>query len=505
MARRTFIAGSLSAAGLALAACSNDSPGAGASGGGANAPLSIMIPLFGTAPAPDGAVHAAFEELVGRKLDITWVPSGDYPDRMTVTMASGDVPQVLTVLGKDANFVQSAEAGAFWDLTEHLERYPNLAVPDPETALAASVNGTQYGLFRRRPAMRATAVFRQDWLDELGLALPETVDELRTVAEAFVTERPGGSENAGLEMSDWGATYGGDSPYEYLETWFGAPNGWGEQGGKLVPAFDTEEFFEAQRFMRALRADGLMNADFATMPAADLTSRFFSGGAGISLTTDDLEQYANLFEDADPGSGADYVGNAGNLLGPDGRRRAHPTTGYSGILAISKQSVPTEDDLDAVLAVFSALNTEAGQLLRLGVEGVSYEPDGDYFARLEGPEAETAIADGSQFIQLSTNVGDLPNPLLAPRNEGFAQMSARREELRARDLEDAVRNPALPFVSQTQLSQGAVLSQIIGDARIKFIAGEIDEAGYKGEIARWHSTGGDDVISEVNELYSQAQ
>ena len=33
-----------------------------------------------------------------------------------------------------------------------------------------------------------------------------------------------------------------------IETWFGAPNGWGERDGKLVPGFDTPEFLEANQF-----------------------------------------------------------------------------------------------------------------------------------------------------------------------------------------------------------------------------------------------------------------
>ena len=505
--RRTFLAGSLaSLAAVTLAACS--APQQGQKGNAAAGPLTVMLPVFATAPAATGALQKEIEKFIGRSLDITWVPASDYPDRMTVTLASSELPQVLAVLSKDPGFVQSAQAGAFWDLTDKLSAYPNLVAEDANVAAASSINGIQYGVFRRRDPMRATSVFRQDWLDQLGLDVPESVEELRTVAEAFVTERPGGQENTGMLLSQWGAVYGGGSPYEMIETWFGAPNGWGERGGDLIPAFDTEEFFEAQRFLRTMREDGLLNADFATLAPKDLDNGFFTGRGGITVTTDDaLPAYAKLFDEQDPGNGFAYVTGGGNLVGPDGDLHAMPTPGYSGFLAISKQSVTTEEQLAAVLTVLDALNTPEGQNLQaIGIEGKSYTMDGEFYVPLEGAEAETIINDSSQaFYQMYTGVNGSTVPQVKPASAGLEELYARRTELRERDLASAVYNVAAPFVSPTQITEGATLNQIIGDARVRFIAGQIDEAGYQAEIDRWHSSGGDAVIKEINDLYAESR
>lgn len=507
--RRAFLAGSLAAmAAAALAACTPSQQSQQGGGNTSTTPVSIMLPLFATAPSAAGELQKAIEKLLGRKLDITWVPASEYPDRMTVTMASGDLPQILAVLSKDPGFVRSAQAGAFWDLTDKLDAFPNLVAEDPVVSAAASINGTSFGVFRRRDPMRATAVFRQDWLDQLGLAAPESVDDLRSVAEAFVSERPGGQENSGLLLSQWGAVYGGGSPYEMIETWFGAPNGWGERGGDLVPSFDTDEFFEASLFLRSMREDGLLNADFATLTTKDLDNGFFSGKGGLTVTTDDaLPAYAKLFDQQDPDNGFAYVSGGGNLVGPDGQRHAMPTPGYSGFLAISRQSVTTEEQLNDVLSVLDTLNTPEGQNLQaIGIEGKSYTMDGEFYVPLTGPGAETIINDSTQaFYQLYTGINGTTVPLIKPASAGLQDMYAVRTEMRERDLAAAVYNAAAPYVSPTQVAQGATLNQIIGDARVRFIAGQIDESSYRAEIARWHSSGGDAVIKEINDLHAESR
>jgi len=53
------------------------------------------------------------------------------------------------------------------------------------------------------------------------------------------------------------------------------------------------------------------------------------------------------------------------------------------------------------------------------------------------------------------------------------------------------------------MSKGAQLDQIIGDARLKYFAGQFTQDQYTAEIKRWHTEGGDQVIKEMNELYAK--
>ncbi|MDX6282180.1 MAG: putative aldouronate transport system substrate-binding protein, partial [Kribbellaceae bacterium] len=176
------VAVALSTALLAASCSSGDDPQA------ASNELTVMAPLFGTAPDPGGELQQAVEKVVGKKLKITWVPNAEYGDKSNVTLASDNIPDLMVVNEKSPSFVKAAEAGAFWDLTGKLDKYPNLKPADEQTAKNTLVNGKTYGIYRVRPLLRSGIVIRKDWLAKLGLQEPKTVEDLYTVAKAF-TER----------------------------------------------------------------------------------------------------------------------------------------------------------------------------------------------------------------------------------------------------------------------------------------------------------------------------
>ena len=66
-------------------------------------------------------------------------------------------------------------------------------------------------------------------------------------------------------------------------------------------------------------------------------------------------------------------------------------------------------------------------------------------------------------------------------------------------------NPAEPLVSQVYAQRGAQLDNIVGDARIQYIVGQIDESGLDEAEELWLKSGGQDLIDEMNELYQEIQ
>ncbi|WP_206074383.1 extracellular solute-binding protein [Antribacter gilvus] len=514
---RALAAAAAAGAVLLTAACGPDEPEAASL-----TTLTVMAPLLETqAPDPEGELQTAVEELIGKDLDITWVPNAEYGDKTTVTLASDQLPHVMVVQGKTPAFVQSAEAGAFWDLTDKLGDYPNLTanpaadqrsgVPiDTETIqLNASVNGTVYGVFRLRDAMRTAVVLRKDWLDALGLDAPTTTDELYEVAKAFSEQDPDGNgqdDTYGIVVPKWPGSYGTSAPYDVIETWFGAPNAWGEVDGELVPGFATEEFFEANAYVKKMVDEGIVNPDYATLDSGTWNDPFVQGKGGIII---DVSSRAGvlmgLFKEQDPEGYGDYVTMEGNLVGPDGDRHSYPTPGFNGFLAIPKSSVPTEEMLAEVLTVLDTMSSEEGQiLLNNGIEGRNFEVV-DGFARgldEEDPEIELLNADIRAFAQLGTNTNGYQAYTALPAGDPELELWNHRQEIHTRDSETVVANPTLPLVSPTQVERGATLDQIVADARIKYYAGQLDEAGFRAEVQRWFDEGGDEIVTEMNELYA---
>ncbi len=501
----TLAAAVVVSAALALTAC-----GGGEQPAADMKSISIMAPfLEAQPPSADGAVQKKLEELTGKDVNITWTPNSSYEDKMNITLASSEIPQVLVVQSKSPGFVKNAQAGAFWDLTDKLKDYPNLKTSFPEVEQNASVNGKVYGVFRARNPIRAAVMFRQDWLDKLGLKAPETVEDLYKVAKAFTEQDPDGNgrnDTYGITIPKWGAL-GTNSPYDMIETWFGAGNRWTERDGKLIPSFETDEFLEADRFIKKMVDEKLINPDFATFDSTKWNEPFFNGKGGIIVDVDSRASVLiNLFKQANPNDFQNKVGFVGSLKGPDGELHAHPTDGYSGFLAIPKSSVRTEADLKNVLQFLDKMNSkEVAVLLNNGIEGVNFTVQDNLAATIkpETPEGKVVNTDIKSYAQLGTNVTGNNFYAVKQPSEYEQKVFDDRVKVMAEDIKRAVYNPAAPFVSPTYVAKGAQLDNIVADARIKFLAGQIDEQGLKDAIKLWNTSGGDKVKEEINKLWQE--
>lgn len=510
-AHRPIMAGAIAAAAaVALTACTS-SPGGGKADPADLATIDMMAPVItAQAPSATGDMQKAVEQLTGKKLNMTWVPNSSYNDKTNITLASGSMPEVMVIQGKIPAFVQNAKAGAFWDLTDRIDKYPNLAKANKQVRLGASIDGHLYGLPRERQLMRVAVTIRKDWLAKLGLPEPATVQDLYAVAKAFTENDPDGNgkkDTYGILFPKWPSGYASGSPYDVIETWFGAPNAWGARDGKLVPGFDTTQFADGARYIRRLFDEKLVNPDFATLDSGKPWEDAFTNGKGgiiIDTSSRTLSILSSL-KQKDAANYGKYVTAVGNLLGPDGVRHSLPTFGYSGFLAVSKQSVPTEAELNDLLAVLDKLASKEGQiLLNNGIEGRNFTLDNGAAKPVTStdPAIVTLKNDLGAFGQIGTLGNDFYQPV--PAGQPEKEILDKRAVFHARDLETAVYNPAAAFVAPTYTQQGAQLDLIVGDAQVKYFAGQLDESGLKKETGRWHSEGGDKVVTEMNDLYAKA-
>lgn len=503
--RRYLAAGLALAATLGVAAC-DDQPQ-----GQALDKLTMMTRLFGTAPKADGEVQAAVEKLIGKKLDITWVPNADYGDKVNVVLASNNIPDVMAVDEKSPTFVKAAEAGAFWDLTGKLDKYPNLQPADPQVARNSSVNGKTFGIYRVRPLLRSAVVIRKDWLAKVGLQQPQSTEDLYRIAKAFTEQDPDGNgkkDTYGLIIPKWPGGYASASPYDVIETWFGAPNGWGERGGKLVPGFDTDEFLQADRWLKKWVDEGLVNKDFATLDSANWNDPFVQGKGGIIIDVNvRATQLIDLFKQKNPND-FDKVVMVGNLKRADGQKFSAPFTGYNNVLAISKQHARTEGQLDEILATLDKLESKEGSiLLTNGIEGRNFKVEDGKAVLINQDDPQIKVIQNDvdkAFIQLGTRAS-VGLGAYAPKYADAVSQNLYdlRDPLMLEDLKTAVHNPALAVISPTLVQKGATLNLIIPDARIKYLSGAITEDQLRTEIKRWYDSGGTQVAQETSDLVAK--
>jgi len=471
--------------------------------------LSIMTIFYPSDKAPepapeDSPVIQKLEEYTNTDLEILWTPSTNYEDKFNVTLASNDMPMVILAPGKTATVISACRNGVFWELGPYFEEYPNLSQFNPIVLNNISIDGKVYGLYRARDLGRNGIIYRHDWLQKVGMNELKTIDDFYTMLKKFTYEDPDGD---GKDDTFGMVVHQSNYQFNVSALWFGAPNGWGEnENGELVPAHLTPEYFEALKWWKKLYDEKLINEDFAALDPEKRYDFIVTEQAGAEIQVcDDAGRLESRFKDAGksvgtPNTAEDVdvrLGIVGAVEGPKGLR-ALPTSGYNLFYLVSKQSVKTEDELKRVLKFFDQLgDREMQDLLDRGIEGIHYELVDGKVKPIEGDQRLGAQLSGLNQLLL-----------FVPRNNQTPRVDTEVRELQTKVIAEnekiVVGNPAEPFISEVYSQKGPQLDQIIEDARVQFIVGQIDEQGWKDAIEQWRKLGGDDYIKEINDLYKKA-
>jgi len=459
-------------------------------------PISIMTTTHNPEPPTNDSPHVkALGEYTNTELDLLFVPANNYDDRFNITLGSGELPTIM-LADKTPSFVQAVRDGAFWDLTDYIDDYENLGELDDVIRNNVSIDGKIYGIPRTRPLGREAVIIRKDWLDHLDMDVPETIDEFYDVLHAFTYEDPndsGEDDTYGMVISEY------EGPWDDMQLWFGVPNEWGiDDNDKLYPDFMAPEYREALDFFKKLYDEELINEDFAVMDPEKWSDPVVNDEAGVMVNVADEAHRVQeeLLEVDTSYEGA--VDVFGTVEGPKGKF-SMPTSGYSDLLAISTTAVETEAELHKVLEFIDKLSTEKGQTLAWnGVEGEHY--------RIEGGELITVDEDpslsetGSSLNQILTFI---PEERFIEKEE--TELEEKEERVMKENEEFVVENPSEALISEVYALKGSQLDDIIDDARIKYIVGQIDEDGLDEAEELWLKSGGQELIDEMNELYEDIQ
>lgn len=131
------------------------------------------------------------------EVEYAWTASpSNYDQRLSLAIASNDLPDAMVV--GPVELRQLVQSGQIADLTDVYEQYAS----ETMKTIINSTNGmaleaaTFDGRLMAIPSVKTQEDgihlmwIRQDWLDNLGLEAPRTIDELEQVARAFVEQDP---------------------------------------------------------------------------------------------------------------------------------------------------------------------------------------------------------------------------------------------------------------------------------------------------------------------------
>ncbi|MBB3128499.1 putative aldouronate transport system substrate-binding protein [Paenibacillus rhizosphaerae] len=460
--------------------------------------FSIMSPFYSAQPPETDDSNAAFkalEDKTGIKMDVTFIPGTTYNDKLNVTLASGNLPQVMVVLdNKNAAVINAIRSGAFWEIGPYLKEFPNLQKYwNDQIGDNISVDGKIYGIYRDRPFARKGIIFRQDWLDNLGLQQPKTVGDIYNIAKAFTLNDPdknGKNDTFGMSVSDDNLMY---DTTVVLETALGGFNQWGIQDGKVTPDFMTQEYMGALKLLKKMYDEKLINRDFGAIKGSKLVDNINQGKAGmyISSIDDANTRHSDLFK-LNPNAKIDIVLG---LQGPKGVKLP-ANSGYSGVFMFPKSSVKTEADLKGILTYFDkSLDPDVMKLFAFGVEGVHYKVE-------NGNPVFTNEQLWKDQVDALSQLRIAPSDLTWPTE---SELMKKVKKLYQEQVPNAVPSVIEPYISPTKAELGTELDKMIDDARVQFIMGAIDETGFAKATDEWRNKGGDKMIDELTQEYNKAQ
>ncbi|NOU95162.1 extracellular solute-binding protein [Paenibacillus sp. LMG 31456] len=454
-------------------------------------PVSIALTQVGDIPNDGNEISQAIEKYTNTKLNIQWIPNSAYDDKVNVMIASSEMPKLLKVQYVP-NIISNMQSDLFWEVGPYLKDYKNLSAQNQQFYDNIKVDGKVYGVPIFSEIARAAIVYRKDWLDNLGLKVPKSIDDWYNVAKAMTLNDPdknGKNDTYGVVLFKR-YNEGQTSLTTRFAVGMGAPNKWEiTKDGNVIPEFMSAEYTDVMKMYRKLYEEKLLNQDFAVLDSTEADKMFDSGRVGIKIAVaNTAKSQQDRLTKVDPKAVVDVA----PLEGPKGIRVAGQT-GNSGIYVIPKSSVKTEAEVKRVLKFLDQLmDPEMATLLMRGIENKHYVKTSDNrteFTDFTAFQREVKpYRDNFPYIE-GYNVAPLKDVAIGEKGNKVTQ----------ENMKNAIPNPALTFISATYSERGKELEQMIYDAQTKYIMGKLDDAGYQAEIEKWKKSGGQKLMDEYKE------
>ena len=331
------------------------------------------------------------EEITGVKIDWECIPDANYDVVAQTRLAAGiDLPDIMRVPVVTGALIKYADEGLFINLSEYIseENTPNIWKRFQESpylqAISTAPDGNVYGLpyteIGTNDIMVHWVDIRKDWLDNLGLEMPTTLEEYHDVLVAFKEqdangngdpndEIPLGYQNEGMFglfafKGCFGLSYGADKWYV-------------DENGKVQLALVDSRLKDMYKMLNDWYNEGLLYTDVSNTGWQDLVAQDRLGSQTL-LALDNVMTNQGLAYDITPEAEYVYIpllDNAGYYNGTsvpqDQKELDKRSNGYWGYFAVTADC---EDPLLAVKWLDYVWGSQESQDLRYwGIEGVTYD------------------------------------------------------------------------------------------------------------------------------------
>ena len=341
------------------------------------------------------------EEETGVKIEWEYIPATAWDEQKSLILASGDLPDIFfgAKAMKTSDIMANVEY--FLPLQDLIAEYgQNIqamweAVPNTKIANTYP-DGNIYSIGHTmvsRPATEAAIYINKVWLDNLGLAMPTTVDELTEVLRAFRDQDANGNGDPNDEIPMIGRSLTSKYGPAAMRGYFQADNcieydlAVGEDG-KITYLPVTENYKAWVQWVHTLISEGLLNSDVVTIDstrykALQANDEVALCGVLTGYTHSNAGKWMDEYEVLDIAEGpygkAYIAANKANML-----------SGISGwaTVSVTESCKEPEAAMKWINAFYDSLNGLQGYWGPMG-EAIQDDGDGTYsFIMDEAKDAE---------------------------------------------------------------------------------------------------------------------
>lgn len=476
-------------------------------------------------PVPEDAEMLKYvEDKFDVDLDVWNLVNNKYESLLDMKLAQGAIPDLFRIR-QPQDLLKYQQQGVLAEIpVDMLNTYaPNLMRIIRENAPAyenaGRIDGAYYGIPVINPTniYRTPVVFRQDWLDKLGLPVPQTLADFERVIYAFTNDDPDGNgikDTYGLSSEGMNVVFGAFGQIVFADQLYFSMKDGEQVIGALQP-----EMKEALQYLRKWYRDGVIDPEFITGENKGsykhLSHAFINGRIGMTS----MGNYYHWIQDGDYldwsyGSNGHAVEtpvqstfNVKELTAKNPEARVvfgRPFTGPYG-----QRGSKGYDMLMSFTAIGTDAIKEPGKLatiLRI-LDDVSANPDPNEAATLafgvKGkhwtwtdtfPQNTVILPPYDKMFSYQNGIGANLGMTVPLKQTGRREQWASTLGLN----QDGIYN-SLEVATPSLAKNGAELIKLKNKAYISFITGERPLSEFDNFVEEFMAAGGAEVLSEANE------
>lgn len=463
----------------------------------------------------ENAWASAYQDQLNIKFNYLWTPNLDeYDSKWNVAIASGDIPDCASV--DSTIYKELLDAGMVEDMTQYYNDYASDTYKKANTddgGLTMRYMTTDqklYGLPQNgtQPDTANLIFIRKDWLEKVNMPEPKTLDDLISVAQAFVKAKLGGQNTYGIFASKDITTLEGffNSYGSYYDMWLKD-----KSANQLVYSTIQPQTKTALLKLQELYKQGLLSQDFSVKGGDTAGEDVASGKVGI-----EYGQFAQPLIDIKQNMDADKNAKW-EVLTPaaaDGSTYVSQASAIPGAFIFVKKGCEHPEAVVKVMNLNFKLFEEDPNHYASGTDGFEfhkYRFACETYMPWKNLNAYKAVSaaivskDTSKMnaeqkgyydkIMEGTTAADKAYELVFGVDSTFSHVS----DLKDHDQIITSLYESLP--TDTQTSVGDTLKTTLDAAMMKVIMGA-DISTFDNAVAEWKKGGGDKITSELNEWYS---